>query len=255
MDNFQWFALNIGFLDFESASQLANIEMRIMRDGTTSDTDRVVTKSATHHLHPGMHNAKTFVSGLTFVTDVTEVSQKSFVRRMQLRNDLISETLITSYVKRINTDSITHKPLPLDANFREMCVNYITSLDKTQENKGTSFPYIQEKVENGTCCFTNDIVVRHSDMNFFFHTNQATYLKYCLNSASVAFDNGRLQGFDRDPCFYPCKYNESIYLQQTFASNFLTVQVFEADNRLRFKIYNHDNQLVFYSSLSFYPLS
>ena len=231
--------------------------LRTLFLGSTKDSDQVVTKATTHLLHPELHNSAKLSQRLSLFCDITEVGSKSFVRRIQLFDETASEPLITSLVKRVNSDRKTQMPLPLNPDFKEKCMKYITSLGEVEKDKVSPFPFIESVGDGEQSTFSHNVTVCHSDIDVLFHTNQASYLKYCLDAAAVAVDNGKFKNFINEMSFYPCKYTESLYFKQTFANDPLTVHIYEnepEEKTLRFKILNSKSELVFYSLMNFYPV-
>lgn len=97
-------------------------------------------------------------------------------------------------------------------------------------------------------CFIYQTIVRHSDLDFNFHTNQSVYLKMCLDCASAASLSGKLVTFSGDMCWYPLLYVDVTYIGESFAGDTLDVCVWQEEidpSTLKFLVLKNKREITY----------
>ena len=96
--------------------------------------------------------------------------------------------------------------------------------------------------------------VTHSDTDYANHVNQSSYLRFCLNAAAAAADEGFLKTFKKDIFEYKLKETDLLYQDEAFVGQNLDVFVWESADRpnsLFFQIKRNDANILC-GTISFY---
>ena len=101
---------------------------------------------------------------------------------------------------------------------------------------------------------THDMIVDTTCLDFQYHTNQANYIKFAHDAASVLTFNGQLKLGHRDFAQERIKMMEMIYKSESNAGDRLTVHCWQSNEReLSFQIENAaDSRVVFQTRFEMY---
>lgn len=95
-------------------------------------------------------------------------------------------------------------------------------------------------------CFTQTLVVRYSDLDYNYHTNQSVYIKICHDCAAAACNSKKLLPFEGDISLYPILFIDVRYLGETLAEDKLSINVWQDDAdlaTLKFVIYKDERKV------------
>lgn len=167
-----------------------------------------------------------------------------------IKNDGIEQCIAECDVNFVAVDNETHKPSPLPKWFHDKFQNYCVIPN------GEQFRFIQLEEPDETRCFKYKIVVRPSDIDHNWHTHHTTFLRYCIDGASVAAVKGKLKNFTQDLCFYRSKEVQCIYKGESDVGDDLELMLWESsekENQLCF-IVKKDNVTIsiFQAKIDFY---
>ena len=182
-------------------------------------------------------------------------SQAAFVGKTSLTNKCVIKSLDEDKLPLVNAlkqavwaDKTTHLPKPLPSNVLEVVKKSGLTMSP---NRPINYqpPQMPEKT------FHYPITVVPSDMDMIFHTNQATYVRYALDCATVAALSGFYQKYYQDICFYKVKDVSVLYRGESFTGDKLMVSTWQDSHDLdciHFQIFKKSKP-IFFSSITFYP--
>ena len=75
--------------------------------------------------------------------------------------------------------------------------------------------------------FSYSIFVRHSDTDWLYHSNQASYFTYCMDAATEGAKRGHFRLLKGDLLFYPIESMECLYKGESLPGDELKVSVWE----------------------------
>ena len=150
--------------------------------------------------------------------------------------------LASRYVKVVGMNTSTRKPVRnpdwyID-KYSYLKVNNVPP-ELTEKSVIPKFPID---------CFIYQTIVRHSDLDFNFHTNQSVYLKMCLDCASAASSSGKLVTFSGDMCWYHLLYADITYIGESFAGDTLDICVWQEEidpSTLKFLILKNEREITY----------
>ena len=150
--------------------------------------------------------------------------------------------LASRYVKVVGMNTSTRKPVR----------NPDWYIDKYSYLKDNNVP--PELTEKSVIpkfpidCFIYQTIVRLSDLDFNFHTNQSVYLKMCIDCASAASSSGKLVTFSGDMCWYPLLYADITYIGESFAGDTLDICVWQEEidpSTLKFLVLKNEREITY----------
>ena len=142
-------------------------------------------QSLLHHWPLDLHSAVSEI-GTTSFTLWTKVLDKDRTCFAEAKHHLVS------------MDMKTKKATELPTEFHARRGDYARKLGKP--GKFPAFQHPDLDTADHVTKMTH--VVRHSDMDYIFHTNSASYLRFCQDCASAAAEKGQMRQFNKDMCFY-----------------------------------------------------
>ena len=155
--------------------------------------------------------------------------------------------LATLHFKMTVVDVKTRKSYPLPETFKAQLAKHSSS----EKTLGRFRPR-----ERPLKVFSYSMTVRPSDTDFNGHTNQATYIQLCLDSASVVSLRGNAYiNFQGDIAMYNVKTMTMWYAGESLMGDVLTCYTWEDDALpllLHFQI-ELKGRTVYHNSISFYP--
>ena len=95
--------------------------------------------------------------------------------------------------------------------------------------------------------------VPHSDSDMLYHTNQAMYIKYCMDCAASAQQAGFLTHFQDDLFATPVSHVSALYRSESFMDDVLQINMWqdqESPEALHFQVQKENKDIVF-STISF----
>ena len=75
--------------------------------------------------------------------------------------------------------------------------------------------------------FRYSIFVRHSDTDWLYHSNQASYFTYCMDAATEGAKRGHFRLLKDDLLSYPIESMECLYKRESLPGDELQVSVWE----------------------------
>ncbi|ELT98110.1 hypothetical protein CAPTEDRAFT_207772 [Capitella teleta] len=109
-------------------------------------------------------------------------------------------------------------------------------------------------VERPPDVFQYSFRVRPSDTDFNKHTNNASYLQWCLDTASIAFLEGRLSSFTRDPLYFDVYQMSMWYVGESFMGSLLSCSVWPDQKNLLMLhfVIESKGKILFHCCIEFY---
>ena len=150
--------------------------------------------------------------------------------------------LASRYVKVVGMNTSTRKPLRnpdwyID-KYSYLKVNNVPP-ELTEKSVIPKFPID---------CFIYQTIVRLSDLDFNFQTNQSVYLKMCIDCTSAARSSGKLVTFSGDMCWYPLLYADITYIGESFAGDTLDICVWQEEidpSTLKFLVLKNEREITY----------
>ena len=184
---------------------------------------------------------------IDFESSIVAYGRTSVVRQVTLADGETGRVFGTNLQKVVNMDKTSRTssdltPQMLD-KYREM----------VKKNSNDVFPQIIPPVIPSDNVFTTSITVRHSDMDFIFHNNQASYMRYALDCASEAASKNVFTVIKHDICLYHALDSRTLHMSESFSGDKLTIKAWEDDSdphRLHFMMFKEDAE-VYYSNIEF----
>ena len=142
----------------------------------------------------------------------------SMEMRTTIQDGERKNTFGTLTFRYAHVDSKTRRPKPLPDYFVQAFKSYQRkSLRENPQHILNIPPHALSYV----------LDVRYSDTDFNKHTNNSTYIKLCMDCATVASMKGNLTYFTGDVCRYNVKTMKLFYWSETRAGDKLTVYLWE----------------------------
>ncbi|RUS90068.1 hypothetical protein EGW08_002181 [Elysia chlorotica] len=181
--------------------------------------------------------------------EVINVGQSSLTFRQVLINKLDNKELATFYMKMVLVDLHTKRPIARPQWHQEK----FRHLQGSQDDRVKVLLNAKLAVPEGA--FQAETLVVPSDTDFNGHTNQASYVRFCLDAAEAANKAGFLQYVDGDICRYPILKISISYKGETTSGDRLFTSVWQDDlspQVLNFATYRAE-KLVLVVSITFKP--
>ena len=163
---------------------------------------------------------------MAFTSEVAFVGKTSLNIKYEIKSlDEGKLPLVNALKHAVWADNTTHLPKTLPSEFLEVVKKSGLTMSPNRLIKYQP-PQMPEKT------FQYPITVVPSDMDMVFHTNQATYVRYALDCATVAALAGFYQKYDRDICFYKVKNVSVLYRGESFTGDKLMVSTWQDSHDL-----------------------
>lgn len=171
--------------------------------------------------------------------------------------------LASSVIRLINLDPETKQPRPIVESYRAEIAQF-TELQRSKEDGSLAgfmgFPG-EQKIPKSVpvsikSSYTCEIEAQHSELDFYFHVNQGSYVAYALNCAAQAAEAGALKGFaDGDVCFRQVHTITNMYAAESFPGDRLSVTTWmdETDSCVLYFVISKDGRLVYHSKFVYHP--
>ena len=183
---------------------------------------------------------------------VTEIGKTSVTVTAQILNGNKASPMV--YAERkfrlVCMDMETRKSTELLPDFHAIHTAYAKKCGEAGKFPTFDQPNL-DKAEN-ISSITN--IVRHSDLDLMFHTNQGIYFKLSQDCASVAAEGGKLKQFNKDMCFYPIQQADVLHKGESFPGDELVVHSWEDSNlnmTMNFVITKQEKE-IFYARFKYY---
>uniref|UniRef100_A0A0B6ZJ21 Uncharacterized protein n=1 Tax=Arion vulgaris TaxID=1028688 RepID=A0A0B6ZJ21_9EUPU len=176
--------------------------------------------------------------------ELINLGQTSLTVRQVLTNLLDQKEIATFYGKLVYVDRNTKRSQVLP-NWHRLKYQSVESQDRVRLE--TSMPRIPDNA------FSAKTVVGASDTDHNGHTNQGSYIRFCLDAAELARRAQQLHCLINDICLYPVIKMTTAYRGETLAGDELTTSVWE-DNltpRILHFVIMRGRTLVFVSTITF----
>lgn len=175
---------------------------------------------------------------------------KSSIDATQLFIKEETNTILAQRIFRIvNIDSSTRAAAPIPEEIR---INLQEKLSKTPDY--LRLPRFDVPTSIPERRFVHEVVVRHADLDFFFHANQGSYLLYAFECATRAAAEGFYSRIHEDICYYPAKSASAIHVAEAFAGDVLQIVTWEDISNpmsVSFAIRCKDKD-IYYAKVEFY---
>ncbi|GFO31774.1 hypothetical protein PoB_005827900 [Plakobranchus ocellatus] len=181
--------------------------------------------------------------------ELINVGQTSLTIRQVLVNKLDSKEIATFYGKLVYVDKLARRPTALPYWHREK----FGHLKKEMDGQAKIMVDSKKVVPEGA--FQVETLVAASDTDHNGHTNQGSYVRFCLDAAETANKAGVLECVQGDICFYPILKMTVSYKGETYHGDRLITSVWPDDLSppvLHFAI-KRQGKLVLTASITFKP--
>ena len=101
--------------------------------------------------------------------------------------------------------------------------------------------------------FSYSIFVRHSDTDWLYHSNQASYFTYCMDAATEGAKLGHFRLLKGDLLSYPIKSMECLYKGESLPGDEIKISVWEnTENLLEiFSQIEKENKVIWTGKIGF----
>lgn len=181
--------------------------------------------------------------------EVINMGKSSMTFRQVLINKLDNKELATYYMKMVVVDKVTRRPAALPSWHRERFHHLDATLDKKAEFVLDTDTAVPESA------FQAETLIAPSDTDLNGHTNQASYVRFCLDAAEAANKAGALEYIHGDICKYPILKICISYKRETNAGDRIFTSVWQdklSPQTLHFAS-QLDGKVVSAASISFKP--
>lgn len=175
---------------------------------------------------------------------------KSSMDVVQLLIKEEADTVLAQRIHRIvHVDPKTRTTAPIPEEIRSQIEKKLT---KTPEY--LRLPKFESLTSVPERCFVHEVVVRYADLDFFFHSNQGSYLLYAFECATRAAAEGFYSRIREDICYYPAKTASGIHLGEAFAGHVLQVVTWEdvSNPMCIYFVMRHKDKDVYHAKVEFY---
>lgn len=166
---------------------------------------------------------------LRFVMELKEVGKSSVVFDTCLYDGDTGTRLGRNLLKFVQINTQTRRPQPFPDWFQTKFSHLRVTGRITELNKSI----LPETPDN---CYKWPVIVRYSDLDKNFHSNQATYIKLCMDCATKASNAGYFRHFKNDMCWFNVEKIAINYIGESLADDELVICVWQ-DEKEETKIY------------------
>ncbi|GFR65087.1 hypothetical protein ElyMa_003647300 [Elysia marginata] len=153
--------------------------------------------------------------------EVINVGKSSLTFRQVLINKLDNKELATHYLKVVVVDKVTRRPKAVPSWHRDKYRHVEATLDKRAEF------VINTELNVPGGAFQAETLVQPSDTDSNGHTNQASYVRFCLDAAECANRAGVLEYVQGDICIYPILKMSISYKGETKSGDRILTSVWQ----------------------------
>ncbi|CAH1794138.1 unnamed protein product [Owenia fusiformis] len=129
--------------------------------------------------------------------------------------------LIKSKNTIVTVDPETRRPKPLPSWWKE----------KYRPICSESGPFKKEKILKATNCYRYETKVRWSDTDRYKHTNQASYIYFCLDAATDASLSNFYENIQGDFCKYHIKKITMGYHGESVANDTVVIETWQMEDK------------------------
>ncbi|XP_053409271.1 uncharacterized protein LOC123561343 isoform X2 [Mercenaria mercenaria] len=237
-ESMRWLVMAAGFINYPNLMYKRNRTLFVGGHVFTLSRDFHNLRYANVFGHKNM---------LKSVIYISHVGKSSYTISTDLYDYTSGEKLCSYRTVQVFVDRQSRKPVPLPAEFLENADVHLKTVERhTMRRK--PLPTIPSQA------FHYEVKVLHSDCDANHHVNQAVYLKWCSDAASLGALKGHFSHFKRHIELYPLKAAEYHYIGETLVNDIVTVNVWEDcddERALQFAVMKN-GQTVFSLKLEFY---
>lgn len=153
---------------------------------------------------------------------VGSVGKRSFTLQFTVTEEKSEKILMESERKLLFVNTDTNNLVPYTEKLLKL-VEENRPLKKTP-------PFRIPVPEKPSKVFAQRFQVLHSDSDLLYHANQATYIKYCMDCAATAQQDGKLLSFTDDIFSVPVKEVSAFYKAESFMGEELEVAMWQNDD-------------------------
>ncbi|CAL1547718.1 unnamed protein product [Lymnaea stagnalis] len=178
--------------------------------------------------------------------ELINVGQTSMTIREVLTNLLDNKEIATFYGTVVYVDKLAKRSQPLPYWHRTKYQGAASSEKVQLDSSVTKAPDKAFKVKT---------LIAASDTDLNGHTNQASYVRFCLDAAEAARRANHLKLLTRDICRYPILKLSTSYRRETLAGEAITTSVWQDDTTptvIHFALHCGDT-LAFTACVTFKP--
>ena len=161
--------------------------------------------------HPVIYNIKMLNSGKSSITQLDELTLAGS-----------GDVLFQSVVKLVLVDKKTRKPIDHPTWFTDMFKGVTNEppdgIDKNER---------MDRVFPPQGCYEYRTRIVHSDLDYYFHTNHASYVRIVCDAATSASINGKLDTFTGDLSFQNIRKMHFVYQGETSEGDDIVVLVWQ----------------------------
>ncbi|XP_078575061.1 uncharacterized protein LOC144861191 [Branchiostoma floridae x Branchiostoma japonicum] len=191
------------------------------------------------HLAPGKTTAATL--------KLCSLGNTSWATMEEIRDSSTNELMVKGTCQRINVDSTTRRPEPLPDWLKERYSYLASSLPRQL----TVQPFLVPKSTNS---YQYSVVVAPRDTDSYHHTNQKSYICYCMDCASLGARNGAYSLLTGDLSNYDLKKVAVLYQKESLEGDVLDIESWEdqgSPGTLRFQV-KKGNENITQLTMQFY---
>lgn len=156
------------------------------------------------------------------------VGNTSFSLIIQARLLRTGQYLGSNLATMVFIDRQTRRPKQLSDWFRERINSFLFQADPMSQNiQPNTYP---------TGAFAHNVRVAYSEIDRNQHTNQAQYVKFCLDGANTAVMNGHFPGFTKHLGYYTPRQMSCTFIGESNAMDELIIYIWQ-DEVLQHKLY------------------
>lgn len=153
---------------------------------------------------------------------VSDVGQTSYSITAEMYDDKNRTILMRGVTKVVVVDSSTRKPMQIREEYFSGIDNHYKSFSRITIDKKK-----QQKIPENV--FRHTVKALHSDCDYNNHVNQASYVRWASDAASLAAVEKHLKNFTRHIELYSCESFETHYIGEAVAGEELLVIVWESE--------------------------
>ncbi|KAH9492404.1 hypothetical protein Btru_051034 [Bulinus truncatus] len=150
--------------------------------------------------------------------ELINTGPSSITIREVLTNLLDGKEIATFYGKMVYVDRVARKSQPLPEWFRKKYETAVSSSNIRIESSNPLVPSNSYKVK---------VLITPSDTDFNGHTNQGSYVRFCMDAAETARQSQFLKCFTSDICQYPILKLTVSYKLETLAGDEVITSVWQ----------------------------
>ena len=183
-------------------------------------------------LNPLLHRqvSKFTPLAMKFLVEVLEIGESSFVLSITMTNTNTGEKLGENFLKYVVIGRKSRRPEALPSWFK----------DRYSPTRAHEISHIRKSPvpETPQNVFKYNIKPLPSEMDSNNHVNQAEYVKFCMDCATLAAKSGFYKHFYTDMCLYTTTLWEVTYGKESFAGDLLEISTWQ---------YEQDYQQILFS--------